>query len=146
MPRKAFTPTEEERARVQAMTAYNIEPETIARLILRPFGRARVLTPISVKTLQRHFGEELKTGKAITTTKVAHALVTTALDVKNPRHVAAAIFYLETMAGWTKKVDVNSTGSMDLNLEGATNEELEIILKFLRRKAGEDERRPANAA
>lgn len=133
--RKPFEPTDEERKLVQALAGYGIRREEIVLLIERPAGKEGKLKPISLPTLRKHFKLELDKAEPTIIAKVADALVKTALDRKHPGHVVAARFFLKARAGWRETDRVQHEGTLDLNLEGATDEELEVIKKFLKRRA-----------
>lgn len=142
MPRRAYEPTKDEREAVEMCVASGLSEEQICKLIPRPYGREKSILPIAIGTLRKHYQKELTTGVAVWTKKVVGTVLATATDKTNPRCITAATFYLEHMAGWKKTVGVEQSGSvgLDFTLDGATDKELEVISKFLRRKAGDDAR------
>jgi len=92
MARPRFKPTAQMRQSVQAMTAYGIPEEHIART-LTPRG-------IDPKTLRRHFRRELDVGATLANSTVAQTLFQMATTGKHP---AATIFWLKTRAGWRER-------------------------------------------
>ena len=144
--RPSFEPTEEERKLVLALASYGIPQEAMVLLITRPKGKAQLPTPISQPTLRKHFRTELDTGEPSVIAKVADALVKTALDRKHPGHVVAARFFLKARAGWRETDRVTHDGALDLNFDfsGASDEELAVLEKFLKRKAGDAQPTAAN--
>lgn len=139
MSRRAFQPTEEERKLVLALASYGIPQEAMCLLIKRPVGKAGVLKPISGPTLRKHFRAELDEGEPSVIAKVADALVKTALDRKHPGHVVAARFFLKARAGWRETDRVTHDGAVEFNLDlsGATDEEIAVLERFLKRKVGD---------
>ena len=87
MPRPKFVPTAEQRRTVCSMAAYGIPQEAIA-------GSVGIR---SVKTLRRHFREELDRAAPEANARVAQTLYQLATTGKN---ATAAIFWLKTRAGW----------------------------------------------
>lgn len=59
-----------------------------------------VLAGISVPTLEKYYGQELKDGEATATFEVAKTLYTRATTGKD---LGAAIFWLKARAGWREK-------------------------------------------
>ena len=137
--RKPFEPTADERKLVLALASYGIPQPAMCLLIKRPKGKAQELKPISEPTLRKHFRAELDEGEPSVIAKVADALVKTALDRKHPGHVVAARFFLKARAGWRETDRVTHDGSVDFNLDfsGATDDELAVLEKYLKRKAGD---------
>jgi hypothetical protein len=95
--RKPFVPTADQRQNVEAMTGFGIPEDDIARLIKNPAtGKA-----IDIKTLRKHFPDEIATGMTNAIAQVAQSLVKEATKGEDPRsRVAAAIFWLSRRAGW----------------------------------------------
>jgi hypothetical protein len=147
MPRPAFEPTAEERKLVQALASYGIPQEAIVLLVKRPKGKAGLLAPISQPTLRKHFRAELDEAEPSLIGRVADALVKTALDRKHPGHVVAARFFLKARAGWRETDRVTHDGAVDFNFDfsGASDEELAVLEKFLKRKAGDATPTAANS-
>jgi hypothetical protein len=94
---KPFQPTKEQRDNVEAMTAYGIPQEDIARLIKNPETGERIDT----KTLRKYFAEEVETGLAKANAKVASSLydMATKGDTSGTK-LGAAAFWLGRRAGW----------------------------------------------
>lgn len=129
-----------------ALASYGIPQEAMCLLITRPKGKAQKPTAISQPTLRKHFRHELDTGEPSLISRVADSLVKTALDRKHPGHVVAARFFLKARAGWRETDRVTHDGSVDFNFDfsGATDEELAVLEKFLKRKAGDAQPTAAN--
>ena len=89
--RPAFTPTDEQRRMVEAMTGYGIPQGDIARVI-----------GIDDETLRLRFREELDTGTAKANTRVAEFLFEQATGQRGEGSgsVAAAIFWMKSRARW----------------------------------------------
>lgn len=137
--RPPFEPTAEERKLVLALASYGIPQPHMCLLVKRPKGKSGELKPISEPTLRKHFRAELDEGEPSVIAKVADSLVKTALDRKHPGHVVAARFFLKARAGWRETDRVTHDGAVDFNFDfaGATDEELAVLEKFLKRKAGD---------
>ncbi len=132
-----FVPTDDERQLVENMSAFGVPQEGIASLITR-LAPGGVLIPISKDQLQRHFASELVTGLPKLIGKLANSLFLTALDRKHPSHAAAAMFMLKTRARWTERVAIDANINFEAlaaDFEGATEEELAVLAKYLLRKA-----------
>lgn len=144
--RPAFVPTEEERSLVKALASYGIPQPLMCLLVKRPKGKAKELRPISEPTLRKHFRAELDEGEPSLIAKVADSLVKTALDRTHPGHVVAARFFLKARAGWRETDRVTHDGAVDFNFDfsGATDAELAVLEKFLKRKAGDATPKAAN--
>ena len=65
-----------------------------------------VQPPCALNTLKKYFKPELEFGKAHQTAIIAAKVVQSALNGSE----AQARFWLETQAGWSRKVDVNQNG------------------------------------
>ncbi len=69
--------------------------ETIARIV-----------SIDVKTLKKHYADDLELSTAQANAQVAQALFKTAIDRDaGMKHVTAAMFWLECRAGWRRRDD-----------------------------------------
>lgn len=101
--RKAFVPTDEERANVQLWAGLRISELEIAVL---------VRDGIHFQTLRKYFEREISLGRALDS-------VETAKNIKEksmlPNGSAAAIFWAETQMGWTKTDKVELSGSLDIS-------------------------------
>lgn len=104
--------SEETRKQVEALAAYGIPQEDMCKLILNP----RTGKPIDLKTLHKHFREELDTGMTKANAKVAESLFRQAvgapaiydangkqLRAEQPPVVSAGIFWLKARAGWKER-------------------------------------------
>ena len=87
MARPNFVPTEEQRRTVKSLAAYGIKQEGIARMLgLR-----------SLKTLRKHFREELTLGEIEAVAQVAQTHYQMA---KSGKHAASTIHFLEKRQRW----------------------------------------------
>ena len=99
-PDQTHYPTEAQRQTVQLHTTVGTPQITVARVI-----------GIDVKTLRKHYRDELDLAKAKANATVGGALFNKAKS----GDTAAAIFWMKTQAGWREKHDFNLTsddGSM----------------------------------
>ena len=87
-PKKGDKVTEEQRAFVSKMSSFGISQAQIALCL-----------DISVDTLYRHFGKELKLATANANAIVAGRLFATAIG-NSPQALTAMIFWLKTRGGW----------------------------------------------
>jgi hypothetical protein len=94
---KPFEPTKEQRANVEAMMAYGIPQEDIARLI----KNSETGESIDRKTLRKYFAEEIDTGLTKANARVASSMyeMATKGDTSGPK-LGAAAFWLARRAGW----------------------------------------------
>lgn len=101
--RERYRPTEKDRKLIRALSGYGIPPEDIV-LIFLPLGEA---SPLSVDQLRRLFADEIQTGPARLTAKVAERLYN-ATEGKNAAAVAAQRAWLDVRGGpgWKRKVKV----------------------------------------
>jgi hypothetical protein len=88
MGRRAHHPDPVQRRQVEALAAYGVPEENIARVMA-----------IDPKTLRRHYRDELDTGQIKATAKVAEFLFRKA-TTDGPQAVTAAIFWMKTRGGW----------------------------------------------
>jgi hypothetical protein len=87
-----FTPTDEQRRTVRALSGYGVPQEGIA-----------IHIGIDAKTLRKYFRDDLDRGSVEATAKVAQSLFHLATIDKN---VAAAIFWMKARAGWREKQEI----------------------------------------
>lgn len=121
MARKAFKPTPEQEAQVEALAGYGIRHDEIGQYLA-----------IDPKTLRKHFRPQLDIGLIKANASVArslHAMATSG-------NVAAAIFWMKARAGWREKVDVGLTGPgggpiQTFDLTKASNEDLKRLESIL---------------
>jgi hypothetical protein len=138
--RKPFEPTKEERALVAALVAYlGMAPARIVLRIKRPRGKTGELKPISRMTLQKYFAEELATAAEDANSRVAEAMFKRAIDLKHPQGAISGMFWLKAQAGWKDRGVVEHVGKdggpIMFDLSDASPEELEVLERYLARKA-----------
>jgi hypothetical protein len=107
--RPAYKTKPKDRAQVKTMVGYGIPLADIASVL-----------SICTNTLNRHFKDEIATGKTFANTQVAQALfknaIGTPLETKDdkgrviskqerPGNVVAQIFWMKCQAGWVDRVD-----------------------------------------
>lgn len=137
-PQRPFIATPAQRALVERAAAFGIRQDIICQLVTWDPKGDGVLQPISVPTLEKHFATEIAQATAKLVINIANPLFETATDRKHKSHALAAMFFLRTRGGF--KETVKHEGAVDLNLDlsGATTEELAVLERFLIRKAGDD--------
>jgi len=116
--RKPFTPTDEQRRMVRALSGYGVPHDDIALIV-----------KCSPPTLRKCFRQELDVGSAEATAKVAQTLFQQATSGTN---TAAMIFWLKARAGWREKQVVEVSGkdgapvvpSLDLSIRYISSEPL----------------------
>lgn len=89
---RRYEPTPEQRRTVRTMAGFGIPQPEVAGFL-----------GIDMKTLRKHFREELDRGVVEANAKVAQSLFQMATQGKN---VAAAIFWLKIRAGWRERVEI----------------------------------------
>lgn len=87
-----FTPTEAQRELVAILAGNGIPHEIIARCVTNP----DTTLPIGKRTLDKHFADELKDGRAISDA----GLINKAYSVAMSGQPAVLIFMLKTRLGW----------------------------------------------
>jgi hypothetical protein len=97
MSQAAHEPTDETRAQVKALAQF-LTQQNVADFL-----------EISVKTLVKHYREELDRGKVRANAKVGMNLFAFASGAKGSgkEQITAGIFWMKTQAGWRETVDVN---------------------------------------
>jgi hypothetical protein len=96
MPAPPFTPTDDQRRMVRALSGYGVPHDDIALIV-----------KCSPPTLRKWFRQELDLGSAEATAKVGQTLFQQATSGTN---TAAMIFWLKARAGWREKQVVEVTG------------------------------------
>ena len=96
MARTEFSPTKEQRNTVHAMVMAGIQREIICDCIVNH----QTGKPIVMKTLLKHFKEELRKGDVEANSKVVAALFRAAVGAPSGPQVSAAIFWAKTKLGW----------------------------------------------
>jgi len=109
-----FTPTDEQRRTVRALSGYGVPQEGIA-----------IHIGIDAKTLRKHFRDDLDRGSVEATAKVAQSLFHLATIDKN---VTAAIFWMKARAGWREKQVIQFS---DRPLEQLSDADLERLIVHL---------------
>lgn len=114
--RPPFTPTDEMRAMVQAMTINGVPQTDIADAFAFFPG---AMKRISLKTLQRKFKNEISAGPHLANAKVTSSLFRMATDKNHKSAATAAIFWLKTRAGWkeTHNIDIGNRDGVPLRIE-----------------------------
>jgi hypothetical protein len=95
--RKPFTPTDDQRRMVRALSGFGVPHDDIGRIV-----------KCSPPTLRRRFRDELDLGTAEANAKVAQTLYQQATT---PGNIAATIFWLKARAGWREKQVVELAGN-----------------------------------
>ena len=118
MARRAHTPDPNQRRQVEAMAAYGIPAQDIARTLR-----------IDAKTLRKHYRDELDLGSTKANAQVAGFLFTAAKS----GNVTAQIFWLKTRARWKEPANEfkhsGSLGTYDMTkVSDADLARLESIL------------------
>jgi hypothetical protein len=104
---KPFVPTAEQRQNVEAMIGFGIPIDDIARLIKNPATNK----PLDLKTLRKHFADEIATGFTKATAAVAQSLFAEATKGGHPpSRVSAAQFWLSRRGGWKETTVTEHTG------------------------------------
>lgn len=100
--RKAFAPTEMQRAFVKRLARYE-KRERIAEALC-----------ISLSTLVKYFPDEISEGMDHANSMIAESLYEQATkgDLNSGSRLGAGKFWLSTRAGWTEKHDLNITHSV----------------------------------
>jgi hypothetical protein len=99
--RKPHKPTERDRKTAEAMTAYGIPQDIVAKVL-----------GIDKKTLIKYYREELDTAKAKAIASVAEMLYAQCKQ----GNVTAMIFYLKTQAKWSERIQHESIGDQVVRL------------------------------
>ena len=108
--RNPFTPTDDQRRMVRALSGYGVPHDDIALIV-----------KCSPPTLRKRFRQELDLGSAEATAKVAQTLFQQATSGTN---TAAMIFWLKARAGWREKQVVEMTGA-----DGAPMPALTVVVQ-----------------
>lgn len=127
--RPCFTPTDDQRRMVEAMTGYGIPQEDIARVV----GTDHV-------TLRKHFRDELDIGIAKANSRVAEFLFEQATGQRGDgsQAVTAAIFWMKTRGRWKETVATEHSGPDGKPIE-ITDPSVEIEARQAAAKALLDE-------
>jgi len=79
------------------------------------------------KTLRKYYRQELDYGAEEANAKVARNLFVQATK-DDFRAAPAAMFWAKTKMGWREKVDLNISGSLGVNFDQMTDEELDDFI------------------
>jgi len=118
--RRPFTPTDDQRRMVRALSGFGVPHDDIGRIV-----------KCSPPTLRRRFRDELDLGSAEANAKVAQTLYQQATT---PGNVAATIFWLKARAGWREKQVVEVTGK-----DGSAMPPDKVVIQLMGRPLTEDE-------
>lgn len=113
--RKPFKATSEQEFQVQELAGLGLTTEQIAHV-----------TQIALRTLSRHFQEQISAGKARAIANVARTLYAMAVSGDSP---ASTFFYLKTQAGWKEKEPEQEKEPASFNFVFTRGEEPERIKK-----------------
>ena len=91
-----FVPTAEQRRTVQLATAFGLDQEKVARLIVDPKKDAS----IDKKTLRKHFRDELDRGSELVELELASSLFARAMNPKDVKGPTCAMFLLKCRFKW----------------------------------------------
>lgn len=145
--RPPFVATDEERNIVTVLAGLGAPLDQIRTVIKRTAPKEGALPkPISIPTLRKHFKAELVGAETKVLGILAGSLVQRAQNMKRPEGAAAAMFLLKSRFGWRETQVMEHTGSLELDLTGATAEELAVLERFLVRKSPTAQNAAANAA
>lgn len=135
--RLPFTPTDEHRRTVRAMTAYGVPAEDVAKVV-----------GVSPMTLRKYFRDELDKAHVEANAKVAERLFKKALDGDN----ACMIFWMKTRGGWREKaqqiehsgrdggpIETKTSGSGGPDLKKLTIDELRTLEALACKTSGSEE-------
>jgi hypothetical protein len=140
MSRRTFTPTAEQRSRVEAMIGYGLPEAEICRLIKNP----ETSKPIDLTALRKHFAREIATGATKMNTRVGERIFAFILREEGgiadeQARVRLAIFYAKTRMGWSQTAaDRRERVGGPINAKEQRQRVADKIARLARRlKAGE---------
>ena len=111
-----YKPTEEGRKMVEAMASVGVPQNEIC-----------VVLGIDAKTLRKYFREELDSAMIKANAKVAANLYRQATK-DDFKAAPAAMFWAKTRMGWREKIDLNHSGSINIDFTRMTDEELDEFI------------------
>lgn len=111
-----YNPTEEGRKMVEAMASVGVPQDEIC-----------VVLGIDAKTLRKYFREELDSAMIKANAKVAANLYRQATK-DDFKAAPAAMFWAKTRMGWREKIDLNHSGSINIDFTRMTDEELDDFI------------------
>lgn len=112
MPAHLFTPTDDQRRLVRALSGFGVPHDDIGRIV-----------KCSPPTLRKRFRDELDLGTAEANAKVAQTLYQQATT---PGNVAATIFWLKARAGWREKQVLEVTGK-----DGSATPDMKVMIELV---------------
>ena len=112
-----YKPSEEGRKMVEAMASVGVPQDEIC-----------VVLGIDAKTLRKHFREELDSAMIKANAKVAANLYRQATK-DDFKAAPAAMFWARTRMGWREKVDINHSGSINVDFSRMTDDELDEFIQ-----------------
>lgn len=131
-----YRPTDDDRKRVSVLAAVGIRQDDIAKVVINPATGA----PLSLKTLRKHYGEELADAQANCIMHVHRSLFMAATDMDRSVRSAmvnAARYYLACKAGWKETVVQQMVGKDEGPIEmSATNMTREEVTAAVRDAIG----------
>lgn len=134
---KPFVPTAEQRQNVEAMTGFGIAQEDIARLIKNP----ETGKPLDMKSLRKHFPDEVATGLTKANAAVAQSLFAEATKGEDASsRVSAAKFWLSRRAGWKETTVTEHVGKdgEPIDVRHSIELKLDRLAQTLARRAPSD--------
>jgi predicted transcriptional regulator len=96
---KKFQPTPEQRRQAETLAGLGLPHKHIARIL-----------GCSEPTLRKYLSDELASGDAKATAKVAQNLFQIATSGKSKEAVTAGIFWMKVRAGWSEKLKIEESG------------------------------------
>lgn len=111
-----YKPTEEGRKMVEAMASVGVPQDEIC-----------VVLGIDAKTLRKYFREELDSAMIKANAKVAANLYRQATK-DDFKAAPAAMFWAKTRMGWREKVELNHSGSINIDFSRMTDSELDEFI------------------
>ena len=114
--RPPYKPNEEHRKMVEAMSSVGVPQDEICMVL-----------DIDPKTLRKHFREELDKAEIKANAKVAANLFRQATK-DDFKATPAAIFWSKTRMGWKEPVHMEHSGSLNVNLKGMSDDELDNFI------------------
>lgn len=106
--RPPYVPSDETRDMVQTMAGLGLTREEIALCITNP----KTGKPISTKTLNEHFSEQLAAGAPKLKAKIAGSLAKKAISSDHPQAASSAMFIMKCRFGWREKSAVEHSGTI----------------------------------
>lgn len=114
--RPNYKPSDEHRKMVEAMASVGVPQDEIC-----------VVIGIDAKTLRKHFREELDSAMIKANAKVAANLYRQATK-DDFKAAPAAMFWAKTRMGWREKLDLNHSGTINVDFSRMTDDELDEFI------------------